>query len=96
MRKLIVEEWITLDGFVSDKNGKLDFFTSQVRETFTDDDRLKFLETVDCILFDRKTYQQFVALWPGRPTANDVLANKINTAQKIVFSNSLSETPWGK
>jgi hypothetical protein len=27
MRKLILEEWISLDGHVTDANGQLDFFT---------------------------------------------------------------------
>jgi hypothetical protein len=28
MRKLILEEWISLDGYATDKNGQLDFFTN--------------------------------------------------------------------
>ena len=95
MRKLIVEEWISLDGYTSDKNGSLSFFSSIVRDTYTDGSQVKFLETFDCILLGRKTYQQFANLWPGRSTTEDVLAAKINITQKIVFSKTLNEAPWG-
>jgi dihydrofolate reductase len=95
-RKLIFEEWMSLDGYVSDKNEKLDFFASLVRQTYADDDRAKFLETIDTILFGRKTYEQFAALWPQRPVDKEVLADKMNTSKKIVFSNTLKDAPWGK
>lgn len=59
MRKLIIEEWISLDGYVSDKNGKLDFFIRAVRETYTDDLQQKFLETIDCILLEEDLADEF-------------------------------------
>lgn len=45
MRKLILEEWMSLDGYISDKNEQLDFFTSLTPEQnkYSDDDQLKFL-----------------------------------------------------
>jgi hypothetical protein len=43
MRKLIVEEWISLDGYVSDKESKLDFFARHVRQSYADESRLEFL-----------------------------------------------------
>jgi dihydrofolate reductase len=96
MRTLIVQEWISLDGYASDKNNSLDFFIPIVREVYTDEYHKNFLDPIDCIVFGRKTYQQFAALWPNRPTEEDLLARKINTEQKIVFSNSITEAPWGK
>lgn len=96
MRKLIIEEWISLDGYVSDKNGKLDFFAGTVRDTYTGDRQVQFLNSIDCIVLSRKTYEQFVILWPGRPIENEPLADTMNTKQKIVFSNSLQDAPWGQ
>jgi dihydrofolate reductase len=95
MRKVIVEEWISLDGFISDSEGKLDFFASHVRQTYSTAERKHFLETIDCILFGRKTYEQFAALWPQRSTDNDHLAQLINNGDKIVFSQALKAAPWG-
>lgn len=96
MRKIILEEWISLDGYVADKNGQLDFFTSLVRPTYAEADQAPFLETIDTILLGRKTYEQFVKTWPVRPTDQDLLAAKMNGAEKIVFSNTLTAAPWGK
>jgi len=98
MRKVILEEWVSLDGFVTDKNGGLDFFTSLTPEQnkYSDTDQLKFLETIDTILLGRKTYELFVDFWPGATTDQEVIADKLNEINKIVFSNTITKAPWGK
>jgi dihydrofolate reductase len=96
MRKLIVQEWISLDGYATDRNDGLDFFAPAVRQIIGDDYHKTFLEEIDCILLGRKTYEQFATLWPGRPIEGNLLAKKINTEQKIVFSTSIKKAPWGK
>jgi dihydrofolate reductase len=96
MRKLIVEEWISLDGAVSDKDENLSFFTRYVRESYTTESRIAFLDSIDTIFLGRKTYTQFASVWSGRPLEEDALARKMNTGKKIVFSNTLNEAPWGK
>ena len=98
MRKLIVEEWVSLDGYVTDKKGQLDFFTNMTpdKNTYSDADQLKFMETIDTILLGRKTYELFVEFWPNATTAQEFIADKLNEIPKIVFSNTLKATPWGK
>ena len=98
MRKLILEEWVSLDGHVTDKDGQLDFFTSLTPEQnkYSDLDQLKFLETVDTILLGRKTYELFVDFWPTATTDKEAIADKLNETKKIVFSNTLTQAPWGK
>lgn len=98
MRKLIIEEWVSLDGFVADKNGQLDFFTNLAPEenTYSDRDQLQFLESIDTILLGRKTYELFADFWPTATTDKEVIADKLNGTKKIVFSNTLSKAPWGK
>lgn len=97
MRKLIVEEWLSLDGYVADKNGGLDFFTHLTKEQniFSDTYQLEFMETVDTILLGRKTYELFVDFWPTTTTNQEVMADKINGSPKIVFTNTLTKAPWG-
>ena len=98
MRKLILEEWISLDGYVADKDGQLDFFTNLVAEQnkYSDADQLKFLETIDTILLGRKTYDLFVEFWPTATTDKEVIADKLNETKKITFSNTIAKAPWGK
>ena len=98
MRKLILEEWVSLDGYVTDKNGQLDFFTNLTPEQnkYSDSDQLKFLETIDTILLGRKTYELFVDFWPGATTDVEVIADRLNETKKIVFSNTITNAPWGQ
>ena len=98
MRKLIIEEWISLDGYVTDKNGQLNFFTDLTPEqnTYSDSDQLAFLKTVDTILLGRKTYELFVDFWPDATTDKEAVADKLNEIQKVVVSNTLTKAPWGK
>jgi dihydrofolate reductase len=98
MRKLIVEEWMSVDGYLTDKNNQLDFFTALTPEqnTYSDNDQLKFLETVDIILLGRKTYELFVDFWPNATTDQEAIADKLNETGKLVFSNTITKAPWGK
>ena len=98
MRRLILEEWMSLDGYVADKHGGLGFFTQLTPEqkTFSDNDQLKLLETVDTILLARRTYELFVEFWPNATIDQQIIANKLNEINKLIVSNSIVKAPWGK
>lgn len=96
MRKLILEEWLSLDGYAADKNGQLDFFPSTEANKYSDHDQLKFLESIDTILLGRITYKLFVDFWPTATTDTEIIADKLNSLPKIIFSNTLKKAPWGK
>jgi dihydrofolate reductase len=96
MRRLILEEWLSLDGYAVDREGTLDFFPSSESDQFSDRDQLEFLETVDTILLGRRTYELFVDFWPTATTDKEVIADRLNSLPKLVFSNTLSEAPWGE
>jgi dihydrofolate reductase len=98
MRKLILQEWISLDGHVADKHGQLDFFTALSNDAnkYSDHDQLKFMDDIDTILLGRITYHLFVEFWPTATTDMEVIADKLNMTRKLIFSNSLKKAPWGK
>ena len=95
MRKLIAEEWISLDGFAEDKKGSLDYFPSSEENRYADERQLKFLDKIDTILLGRKTYQLFVDYWPTASTSKEIIADKINEIPKVVLSDTLKKAPWG-
>lgn len=95
MRKLILEEWLSIDGYAQDKNGNLDFFPDTKSNKISDEDQLKFLESIDAILLGRITYELFVDFWPSATTDIEIIADKLNSIPKIVFSNTLEHAPWG-
>jgi dihydrofolate reductase len=87
MRKLIIQEWMSLDGYVADKNGNLDFFTNiSIEENkYSDKDQLQFMEEIDTILLGRKTYELFVDFWPEATTDMEVIAEKLNSTISWFF-----------
>ena len=95
MRKVILEEWISLDGYAVDSEGSLEFFPESEQDRYSDRDQLAFLDSVDTILLGRKTYELFVDYWPTASTDEEVIADRLNELPKLVFSNTLSEAPWG-
>src|SRR5215204_5925751 len=95
MRRLILEEWLSLDGYAVDGEGTLDFFPSSESDRFSDRDQLTFLERVDTILLGRRTYELFVDFWPTVSPEQEIIAARLNALPKIVFSNTLREAPWG-
>lgn len=94
MRRLILEEWLSLDGFAADRNGTLDFYPGNGTDELSRD-QLRFLDSVDTILLGRRTYELFADFWPTATTDTEVIADRLNALPKLVFSNTLSEAPWG-
>jgi dihydrofolate reductase len=97
MRKVIVSEMVTLDGFFAGPNGEIDWH-------IVDDEfnryAIELLNTVDTILFGRVTYQLFESCWPVAALSTSisksdlVIAHKINNMTKIVFSKTLEKVEW--
>ncbi len=95
MRKLIVEEWISLDGYAEDKNGTTKYFPSSEANKESDLDQLKKMEAIDTILLGRKTYQIFADYWPSVSAEKEIMAESLNSKAKLVVSNTLEKAPWG-
>jgi dihydrofolate reductase len=96
MRKLIFQEFLSLDGYAADKNNSTKFFESPEFAVESDDDLLKEMNRFDTILLGANTYKMFVDFWPDADPKEQVVADKLNSIPKIVFSKSLKNAPWGK
>jgi dihydrofolate reductase len=93
MRKIIVANHITIDGFFAGPNGELDWF---VRDDQLANYAAEQLKDKDALLLGRKTYQLFASYRPT-PSAyedNPILAPMLNDIEKIVFSRTLDQVQW--
>ncbi len=93
MRKVIVFMMTTLDGYVADPNGEIDW---HVVDNEFNEFAIQQLDSVDVLLFGRVTYEGMASYWPTAvATANDPeITEKMNTKSKIVFSRTLDRADW--
>lgn len=98
MRKIIVTQFITLDGVVEAPGGDETTHPHggwQAGYRFEEGGKYKFdeLMSVDALLLGRKTYDQFAAYWPGQGSANS-FAGRINQYPKYIVSTTLQTAEW--
>ena len=95
-RTVKLQMQVSLDGFVSDKNGELDWmiwdWDKKLMEYVTE-----ITKSVDCILLGRRLAQSFISHWKSNaenPDLSDPFARKMNKTSKIVFTKSVKENKW--
>lgn len=98
MRKIIVTEFITLDGVVEAPGGDETAhphggWTNSYRHPESGKYKLDELASVDSLLLGRKTYDQFAAYWPTQGNEN-TFAGSINNYPKYVVSTTLEKADW--
>lgn len=101
MRRVIVSEWMTLDGVVQapispgeDADGGFRHGGWHVRHTGDPVLQRRIAETVTGAggyLLGRRTYEIFAAHWPTASAEEQVLAEPLNTRPKYVASTTLAE-----
>jgi dihydrofolate reductase len=93
MRKVILFNLVSLDGFFAGPDGDLDWHV--VDEEFNEfaEEQLK---SMDSILFGRVTFQMMAGYWPtpGATTNDPSIAGLMNSVSKIVFSRTLEKADW--
>lgn len=97
MKKLILQEFISVDGFCADKNKTTGFFDGTYFTMSKDVDvhQGQFAQGIDLILLGANTYEMFAAYWPDATEADSAVTKMMNSVPKIVFSKSLKEVKWG-
>ncbi len=95
MRKIIVFNNITLDGYFSGLNGEIDW---AIRDEEVAEYSRQGQGSVDTFVFGRVTYDMLASFWPtpAGKSANPVFADALNNTPKIVFSKKLKKADWQK
>lgn len=93
MRKIIVSEMISVDGFFAGLNGEIDWH--HVNRAFNEH-ALEQLESADTLLFGRVTYDLMANYWPTENAVEDdpFIAEKMNEMEKIVFTKTRNNLDW--
>jgi dihydrofolate reductase len=93
VRKVIVSNYISLDGFFAGPNGEYDWF---VWDEETAEYVKEMLRSIDTLLFGRVTYELMAGYWPtaSPPTEDPVIIDAMNNLPKIVFSRALEKVEW--
>jgi dihydrofolate reductase len=94
VRRLIVFNHVSLDGYFTDKNGDMSWAHKQDPEwnAFVSQNASGGGQ----LLFGRKTYDMMASYWPT-PAAmknSPAVAEGINKAPKVVFSRKMDKTSW--
>ena len=98
MGRIVVTEFVSLDGVMEAPGGGEDFkhagWTFEI-ERGDEGDKFKLDETLssEALLLGRKTYEGFAAAWPSR-TDEVGFADKFNSMPKYVVSSTLENPEW--
>jgi len=93
MSKLVSFMVVTLDGYYEGPNGEFDW--PNVDDEFNEF-AISQINDIDTLLFGRATYEGMASYWPTPAADEDdpVIADRMNTIPKIVFSSTLGTADW--
>ncbi|HMJ95183.1 MAG TPA: dihydrofolate reductase family protein [Thermoleophilaceae bacterium] len=96
MGRIVVTEFISLDGVIEDPGGSEDFKYGGWSFEFSrgeEGDKFKLDETMgaEALLLGRRTYEGFAEAWPSR---EGEFADKFNNMPKYVVSSTLKDPEW--
>ena len=98
MRKLIVQQWVTVDNIAAEEDGGFSFVSG---EPFSETDTsafkasvMGFMDSVDTMILGANTYAQSVGYWPYAEEQGEY-GEKLNNLTKFVASSKLDDAPWG-
>jgi dihydrofolate reductase len=97
MRRIVVTEFVSLDGVMEDPGGAEGFAHGGWTFKFQDAEGMKYkldeVFTHDAMLLGRVTYEGFAAAWP-KMTDEVGFADRMNSMPKFVVSTTLKELEW--
>jgi dihydrofolate reductase len=96
--RLIVSEFISIDGFYADLDGGLDWV---VADDEHHDYSIALLERTGLLLFGRRTYEAFESYWPGigedpdAPGLEVAVGAALDRLPKMLYSHTRGSAGWG-
>jgi len=96
MRKIVVSNWVSTDGFFAGPNGEIDWI---VQDPGVNQATHELMDP-DTLLAGRVSYQGFENFWPkvakdpNSPEEMRKIADEMNQMTKVVFSRTLKEVTW--
>ncbi len=98
MRKLVVQQWVTVDNIAAEEDGGLGFVSGEPFSEKTDPafkaSVMGFIDSVDTMVLGANTYAQSKDYWPHAAEQGEYGA-KLNALTKVVASSTLDDAPWG-
>lgn len=93
MRKIILFNMVTLDGYFARTNGGIEWH--QVDDEFNQF-AVEQLDSAGGLIFGRVTYELMADYWPTLAALEDdpIVAGRMNAVEKYVFSRTLGEAAW--
>jgi hypothetical protein len=98
MRKLVVQQWVTVDNIAAEEDGGLSFVSG---EPFSETTNHAFkasvmglIDSVDTMILGANTYAQAKGYWPYADDQGEY-GEKLNNLTKFVASSKLDDAPWG-
>ncbi|MFD6066323.1 dihydrofolate reductase family protein [Amycolatopsis lurida] len=98
MRKLIVQQWVTVDTIAAEEDGGLSFvpgepFSEKTEPAFKAS-VMGLVDSVDTMILGAKTYAMTKDYWPHAEEQGEY-GEKLNNLTKFVASSKLEDAPWG-
>jgi dihydrofolate reductase len=97
MRKVVVSEYVTLDGVMEDPGGGEKSKHGGWSFQFWSEEAAKYkfneLFASDALLLGRVTYEGFARAWPSMKD-EEGFADRMNSIPKYVVSSTLKDLPW--
>ena len=93
MRKLFLQINVSVDGFIEDAAGEIDWH-------FADAEFAEFIDTtllsIDAMIFGRVAFEKLARYWPAAspPEASEVQVRLMHDLPKYVVSDRLGRTDW--
>lgn len=92
MRKLFLHVNVSVDGYITDSAGDIDWhFSDEEFQQYLD----QLLDSIDGMLFGRVAFEQLAAYWPtAGGEASPTQVRRMHDLPKYVLSRTLERTEW--